>query len=127
MTESDYVSAADVYNELGVLIEALGGMVRDGRLSVDRDTERDLASTVRTTGQRVIDPVQHILTRTQPATPPSPADAALDALEAEIDQRIGIAGRPREEARPAPSRSVRAQRAAAALTTRHDHGIALGR
>ena len=42
MTESDYASAADVYNELGVLIDALGGMVRDGRLSVDRDTDRDL-------------------------------------------------------------------------------------
>ena len=47
MTASDYASAADVYNELGVLIDALGNMVRDGRLSVDRDTERDLASTVR--------------------------------------------------------------------------------
>ena len=47
MTESDYASAAAVYNELGVLIDALGGMVRDGRLSVDRDTDRDLASTVR--------------------------------------------------------------------------------
>ena len=47
MTESDYASAADVYNELGVLIDALGGMVRDGRLSVDRDTDRDLADTVR--------------------------------------------------------------------------------
>jgi hypothetical protein len=47
MTESDYASAADVYNELGVLIDALGGMVRDGRLSVDRDTDRDLPSTVR--------------------------------------------------------------------------------
>ena len=46
MTEFDYASAADVYNELGVLIDALGGMVRDGRLSVDRDTDRDLASTV---------------------------------------------------------------------------------
>ena len=48
MTESEYASAADVYNELGVLIDALGGMVRDGRLSVDRDPDRDLASTVRT-------------------------------------------------------------------------------
>ena len=47
MTESDYASAADAYNELGVLIEGLGGMVRDGRLSVDRDTDRDLAITVR--------------------------------------------------------------------------------
>ena len=47
MTESVYASAADVYNELGVLIDALGGMVRDGRLSVDRDTDRDLPRTVR--------------------------------------------------------------------------------
>ena len=47
MIESDYASAADVYNELGVLIDALGGMVRDGRLSVDRDADRDLASAVR--------------------------------------------------------------------------------
>ena len=48
MTESDYASAADVYNELGVMIDALGDMVRDGRLRVDRDIDRDLASTVRT-------------------------------------------------------------------------------
>jgi hypothetical protein len=82
---------------------------------------------VRTTSQRVIGAVHQILTRTQPATPPSPADAALDALEAEIDQRIGITGRPRQEPRPAPNRSVRAERAAAALTTRQDHGIAFGR
>ena len=47
MTESDYASAADVYNELGVLIDALGDMVCDGRRSVDRDTDRDLPSTVR--------------------------------------------------------------------------------
>ena len=47
MAESDYASAADVYNELGVMIDALGDMVGDGRLSVDRDTDRDLASTVR--------------------------------------------------------------------------------
>ena len=47
MTESDYASAADVYNELGVLIDALGGMARDGQLGVDRDTGRDLAGTVR--------------------------------------------------------------------------------
>ena len=47
MTESDYASAADVYNELGGFIDALGGMFRGGRLSVDGDTDRDFAGAVR--------------------------------------------------------------------------------
>jgi hypothetical protein len=71
--------------------------------------------------------VQQILARTQPARPPSPADSALDALDAEIDQRIDITGRLREESPPAPSRSLVAERAAATLTTRQDRAIVVGR
>ncbi len=42
MTDSYYVSAGDVYTDLGRLIEALGALVREDRLSVDRDADLDL-------------------------------------------------------------------------------------
>lgn len=47
MTDSYNVSAGDVYTDLGRLIEALGALVREDRLSVDRDADLDLRSTVR--------------------------------------------------------------------------------
>lgn len=78
---------------------------------------------VRATGQRVMDAVDRILAHTQPE--PSPAQAALSALETSLDRDPE---RPRwETITPADSPGQRADRAAGRTRSHPRHTITVGR